>query len=181
MKKAVRTGQLVYLRPLERSDLTERYLNWINDPDVNRYVDAGLFPYTQDELESFYQRTVEARDQVLYAVVDRESDLHIGNVKLGPISWVHRRAVFSILIGDKTFWGKGCGTEATRLMVEYGFQRLNLRRIELGVLDANEYAVRAYEKVGFVVEGRARQYAFVNGQYVDCLWMGLLEQDLKGE
>jgi RimJ/RimL family protein N-acetyltransferase len=89
---------------------------------------------------------------------------------------VHRRATFSILIGDQAFWGRGYGTEATRLMVAYGFKRLNLHRIELGVLEANEYAVRAYLKVGFVEEGRARQYAFVNGRYFDSIWMGLLAE-----
>jgi RimJ/RimL family protein N-acetyltransferase len=179
MKNAMQVGTLVYLRPLERADLTDRYLGWLNDPEVNRFLDAGIFPYTFDELESFYQHVVGARDQVLCAVVDQASDQHIGNVKLGPIVWVHRRATFSILIGDKSFWGKGYGTEATRLMVQYGFARLNLHRIELGVLDNNPAAIRAYQKVGFAVDGRAHEYAFVNGRYVDCIWMSLLEQDFS--
>ncbi|MCI0577819.1 MAG: GNAT family N-acetyltransferase [Chloroflexi bacterium] len=170
-------GRQVYLRPLEQEDINERYLGWLNDPEVNRYLETGVFPYTQAELEQFYQQVTGSRDQVILAIVDKESDRHIGNVKLGPIHWVHRRATFGILVGEKQFWHKGVGTEATRLMVAYGFFRLNLRRIDLGVYAEHEAAVRAYEKVGFRVEGRFREAMFHEGRYKDHLWMGLLRSE----
>ena len=84
--------------------------------------------------------------EVIFAVVEQKSDEHIGNVKLGPINWVHRRAMFGIMIGDKRFWGRGVGEEVTRLMVEYGFNRLNLHRIGLVVFEEHESAVRCYRK-----------------------------------
>jgi ribosomal-protein-alanine N-acetyltransferase len=176
MKKIFILGKQIYLRPLEREDLNERYLGWLNDPEI-KYLESGIFPNTQDKLEKFYEKVVEASDQVILAVVDKESDLHIGNVKLGPINWVHRRATFGILIGDKKFWGKGVGEEATRLMVEYAFRRLNLHRVELGVTAENEGAICCYEKVGFQIEGRFRGAVFHEGRYKDSLWMGLLSSD----
>lgn len=170
-------GKQIYLRPLEHEDLNEEYLGWLNDSEVSRYLESGIFPYTRDGLERFYKQVAGSSDQIILAIEDKRTGLHIGNVKLGPISWVHRRAALGILIGDKDFWGKGIGTEATRLMVEYGFFRLNLARIELGVCAEHKAAVRVYEKVGFKIEGRRRGSLFHEGRYEDGLWMGLLREE----
>jgi [ribosomal protein S5]-alanine N-acetyltransferase len=169
----------VYLRPLEREDLNARYLSWLNDPEVTRYMETGTFPTTARDLEKFYDDVTGSRIQVILAVADRKSGRHIGNVKLGPIHWIHRCATFGIMIGDKKLWGKGAGLEATKLMVEYGFDRLNLRRIDLGVFADHGAAVRCYEKIGFKVEGRMRESLFKDGKYVDRLWMGLLRSEYK--
>ena len=178
-KTAFAEGSIVLLRPLERADLNERYVGWLNDPEVTRYMESGVFPSTAEDLESFYQAVTNSKNDVILAIVDKKSGQHVGNVKLGPIHWVHRRATFGILIGDKDFWGKGAGLEATRLAVEYGFYRLNLRRIDLGVFAEHEAAVRCYEKVGFKVEGRFREDLFQDGEYKDRLWMGLLRSEYK--
>jgi [ribosomal protein S5]-alanine N-acetyltransferase len=172
-------GSRVYLRPLEREDLNARYLSWLNDPEVTRYMETGTFPTTARDLEKFYDEVTGTRNQVILAVADKKSGQHIGNVKLGPIHWIHRCATFGIMIGDKKFWGKGVGIEATRLMVAYGFNRLNLRRIDLGVFADHDAAVRCYEKVGFQVEGRMRENLFQEGKYVDRLWMALLRSEYK--
>jgi len=172
-------GSLVFLRPLERSDLNERYLDWLNDPEVTRYTETGRFPSTTEDLDNYYRSVTSSKNDVILAVVDRKSGKHIGNVKLGPIRWVHRAATFGILIGDKKSWGKGIGEDATRLMVEYGFYRLNLHRIDLGVFAEHEAAVRCYEKVGFKVEGRLREDLFQCGEFKDRLWMGLLQSEYK--
>jgi len=170
-------GVKTYLRPLERSDLNQRYLGWLNDPEVTRYMETGTLPTTMAALENFYHEVTGSKNQVILAVVERKSGEHIGNVKLGPINWVHRNAIFGILIGEKRLWGNGIGLEATCLAVEYGFYRLNLRRIDLGVFAEHESAVRCYEKVGFKIEGRLRQDLFEGGQYKDRLWMGLLRSE----
>ena len=172
-------GSRVFLRPLEREDLNARYLGWLNDPEVTRYMETGAFPTTARDLEKFYDEVTGSRNQIILAVADKKSGQHVGNVKLGPIHWIHRCATFGIMIGDKRFWGRGVGLEATRLMVEFGFERLNLRRIDLGVLAEHDAAVRCYEKAGFKVEGRMRESVFQDGKYGDRLWMGLLRSEYK--
>jgi ribosomal-protein-alanine N-acetyltransferase len=179
--KAFAEGSLVILRPLERTDLNERYLSWLNDPAVTRYTETGIFPSTAEDLDNYYRSVSGSKSDVMLAVVDKKSGRHIGNVKLGPIHWVHRRATFGILIGEKEFWGKGVGLDATRLMVEYGFQRLNLHRIDLGVFAEHEAAVRCYEQAGFKVEGRMREDLFLDGEYKDRIRMGLLCSEYKPE
>lgn len=172
-------GSVVLLRPLERTDLNERYLSWLNDPEVTRYTETGMFPSTAEDLDNYYRGLTGSKNDVILAVVDKKSGRHIGNVKLGPIHWIHRSATLGILIGEKEFWGKGVGLEATRLMVEYGFSRLNLHRIDLGLFAEHEVAVRCYEQAGFKVEGRMREDLFQGGEYKDRLWMGLLRSEYK--
>jgi [ribosomal protein S5]-alanine N-acetyltransferase len=178
-KPAFAEGSLVLLRPLERTDLNERYLNWLNDPEVTRYTETGIFPSSAEDLDNYYRSMSGSRNDVLLAVEDKQSGKHIGNVKLGPIHWLHRSATFGILIGEKEFWGKGVGLEATRLMVEYGFERLNLHRIDLGVFAEHVAAVRCYEQAGFKLEGRLREDLFHDGEYKDRLWMGLLRSEYR--
>jgi RimJ/RimL family protein N-acetyltransferase len=180
-KTAFAEGALVILRPLERADLNERYLSWLNDPEVTRYTETGTFPSTAEDLENYYRSVTGSKNDVMLAVVDKKSGRHVGNVKLGPIHWVHRHATFGILIGEKDFWGKGVGLEATQLMVEYGFQRLNLHRIDLGVFAEHDAAVKCYEKAGFKVEGRMREDLFLDGEYKDRLRMGMLRSEYKPE
>jgi RimJ/RimL family protein N-acetyltransferase len=175
--KAFLGGDKVYLRPLERADLNDTYLGWLNDSEVTRYLETGSFPSTMQDLEKFYEGVTGSRTEVIFAIVDRKSHRHIGNAKLGPINWVHRRALFGILIGEKDFWGKGIGEEVTRLMVEYGFLRLNLNRIGLAVFAEHESAIRCYQAVGFKIEGTFREEMYSDGIYKDRLWMGLLRSE----
>ena len=179
MNIAFITGEKVYLRPLESDDLNAKYLGWLNDPEVNRYLEIGLFPYTKHQLEQYYDRLAETTNNVILAVAEKATDLHIGNVKLEPINWVHRTAVFGILIGDKSKWGNGYGTEATKLALDYAFDRLNLRKVSLGVVVDNTAAFKTYQKLGFVVEGTKRQEVFLCGDFMDVLWMGLLKEEYQ--
>ena len=173
------SGSRIYLRPLEREDLNARYLAWLNDPQVTRYLETGVFPSTIQDLENFYSRVTSSSSDVILAVIDRKSDKHIGNVKLGPINWVHRRSMFGIMIGDKKFWGTGVGEETTRLMMEYAFGRLNLHRVGLVVYEEHKAAVRCYQRVGFKIEGCLREQMFQDGQYKNHIWMGLLRSEFK--
>jgi RimJ/RimL family protein N-acetyltransferase len=84
-----------------------------------------------------------------------------------------------ILIGDKTYWNKGYGTEALKLLLKHGFETLNLNRIFLRVYEDNPRAIHCYEKVGFVHEGRMRQGRFTKGQFVDILFMSVLREEWK--
>lgn len=178
-RQAFLRGEKVYLRPLERADLNEIYLGWLNNHEITQHLEAGAFPSTMQDLEKFYQGVTGSRSEVIFAIADSKSHRHIGNVKLGSINWIHRRAMFGIMIGDKKSWGQGIGKEVTHLVVEYGFLRLNLNRIFLGVLAGHDAAIRCYEAVGFKTEGRSREEMFCDGSYQDRLWMGLLRSEYK--
>ncbi|GIO70277.1 hypothetical protein J21TS3_50980 [Paenibacillus cookii] len=90
---------------------------------------------------------------------------------------VSRRCTVGIGIGNKDFWGQGWGSDALKALIRYVFQTMNLRRVQLETWGGNARAIRAYEKCGFVIEGRLREHSYIDGQYVDTIVMGLLRED----
>lgn len=166
-------GERIYLRGIEKKDLSGEYYDWMNDYEITRYLESGRFPNSQEGMEAYYQARVNNPNEVFLAVVLKENDRHIGNVKLGSINWVHRHAEIGILIGAKDCWNKGYGTEATVLLMDYAFKRLNLHKIILGVVAEHKAAIKVYENIGFIKEGEISDYLFVDNSYKAKVFMGL--------
>jgi len=167
-------GKLVYLRPLERSDAL-LLVEWVNDPEVTRTI-LMFEPKNLQQEEQFIDQA-NAPDGLGLGIVIKENDKLIGIAGLRPINWRNRHAMFGMLIGDKTEWGKGYATETTALLVRHAFLTLNLNKVWLHVQDNNLPARRAYEKVGFKQEGLLRQDTFREGRYHDCVVMGILREE----
>ena len=172
-------GDKVYLRGLNKKDFHGPYFDWLNDPKVTRYLQSGLFPNSKEKMRDNYKQYVSGNGQLFLAIIDKKNKKHIGNIKLGPINWVHRFSEFGILIGEKKYWGKGFGYEATRLLLDHAFDKLNIHRIRLGVVDENKSAIRSYLKLGFKIEGKAREQFFIDGKYRDVIYMGVLEDEYR--
>jgi RimJ/RimL family protein N-acetyltransferase len=172
-------GDKVVLRPLEGADLEGPYLEWLNDYDVTRFLETGTMPVTRAALQRYVDTATHAREVVMLAIVEKDSGVHVGNVKLAGIHPVHRRADLGIMLGDKQRWGRGYGREAVALMLGYGFERLNLNKIYLGVDVDNVAAVKVYEQLGFKIEGTQRQHQFRDGAYRDRHLMGILREDYR--
>lgn len=165
------------LRPLQLSDVSERYLSWLGDNEVMQGIATG--GYTMEKLRAYVGEKISDPNVAFYAVCDKETGLHIGNAKLDFMDVNARVAEFGLLLGDKNYWGRGIGKEATRLLMSYGFGRMELRKIWLAVYENNPNAKRLYESVGFILEGTLRKHVAVNGQYYDKHLMGLFPGELK--
>lgn len=168
-------GERIYLRPLEREDAPVM-LPWVNDPDVL----ATLFMYTPKNLQAeldFIEHLYKSDTDIVLGIVLKESDRLIGSTGLHRIDWKNRHCAFGILIGDKAQWGKGYGTEATRLMTDYAFGVLGMHRVWLHVYEYNQRGIRAYEKAGFVREGVLREDRYHNGRFFNTLVMGMLRSE----
>ena len=166
-------GERLYLRAIEQEDLSGPYFQWLNDAEVTRHMETGRFPNTQARMEAYLEaRTADGTD-VMFMIVLKERDRSIGTIKLGCINWIHRHAEYGIMIGVKEVWGQGYGTEAGRLLLTYGFRRLNLHKVHLGVVADHAAAIRSYEKLGFRREGLLTEFLFVDGAYRDKLLMGV--------
>ncbi len=177
MRNPFLVGAQVYLRPLERADAPV-LAGYLNDAEVRRSLRSDR-PLSVAEEEEFIDRIQRSRDDVVLGIVRREGDRLLGVVGLHGLQDPSRQAQFGIFIGDPGEWGKGHGTEATALVVGYGFATLNLNRIWLHVYDHNRRGIRVYEKVGFREEGILRQAVFREGRYCDVITMALLRQDWK--
>lgn len=179
MENPFLTGERIYLRPVEASDATADYVSWLNDAITTRFMESGYFPNTLDSVAEYIASHSGLRDCLFLAIVLRDGDRHVGNVKLEPIDWVHRSAEFGIMIGDPAARGHGIGTEATVLVLRHAFDRLNLHRVALGVVADNLPAIRSYEKVGFREEGSFRQAILREGRFLDLKRMAILAPDFR--
>lgn len=177
MRRPFLVGQRLYLRLLEESDISQDYVGWLNDAEVTRYMETGTYPSTPESIRTYLERFQGSTTDVIFAIVDRETDQHIGNVTLNNINWIHRTADTGLIIGRKDFWGKGCAFEAWSLVLEYAFQRLGLRKIIAGAIADNTASIAVLEKLGFRVEGRLRQEFLVDGEYRDGVRLGLLREE----
>jgi len=179
MKNPFLVGETVYLRAVERED-APIFLPWANDFDVTRHMLLHR-PMSLAAEEAWIARIQEDKGNVVLSIVLRKDDRVIGNTALHGIHSHNQHASFGIMIGDKREWGKGYGTEATRLIVGHGFHTLNLHRIWLHVYEDNPRAIRSYEKVGFRREGVLRDHAFRDGRYGNVITMGLLRDEWPKE
>jgi RimJ/RimL family protein N-acetyltransferase len=170
-------GDRIYLRPVTEADATPAYVSWLNDPETTRYMESGRRAETVESIREYIARLEGREDARFLAIVLNDGDRHVGNLKLEPINWTHRHAVLGIMIGDPAARGRGVGTAATRLALQYAFSGLKLHRIALGVTADNLPAIRCYEKVGFKTEGRFREAVRREHGYVDSLWMAILADE----
>lgn len=169
-------GDKVALRGVRRSD-QEHFRQWWDDAEATFYMESGWRPATEEILEDYYQTAAEKQNAVAFIIVERESGHPIGTCGLYEIFWPGRRAELRVLIGEPSMFDKGYGTEATQLTVEYGFERLNMEVIHLGVNASNARAVKSYEKAGFVSEGLRRKFVFSRGTYHDAVVMSILRDE----
>ncbi len=175
-------GKRIRLRRNERSDLP-RFVEWLNDPDVRRYLSGG-WPISQASEEGWFENMLKrSPEEQPLSIEIREGDgwRLIGNCSFFDIDQRARSAEVGIFIGDKSFWNQGYGAEVMHLLLQVGFKTLNLNRIFLRVDEDNRGGIRAYEKAGFVHEGRFRQSVYRDGKYVDLLFMSVLRSEWHPE
>ncbi len=113
--------------------------------------------------------------------IETKDGVHIGTVNFHQTLPEDRRASLGIMIGEKEYWSKGYGTDAMRTLLRFGFEEMNLHRIELTVHAGNERALACYRKCGFVEEVRLRQHRYAQGAYHDTLWMGILREEWEAQ
>lgn len=177
MRNPYLIGAGIYLRPIEEDDAALCY-EWFSDPEVRRTLALRARPNTEAASRDFIRSLDPARDQI-FAIVTRAGDEYIGNAGLSQIDPVNRHAELGIAIGSKPHWRHGYGTQTVALLCRHAFDTLNLNRVHLAAYALNERAIRVYERVGFRVEGRLRQHAYIEGQYYDQVTMGLLREELR--
>jgi ribosomal-protein-alanine N-acetyltransferase len=172
-------GSTIYLRAFEEADLEGNYKYWFNDAEVTRQMVKGALPATKPQLANYYREVVESSTNLILAIVDNNSNRHIGNIGLHDINYMHQSAELGICIGEKPFWGKGIGKGAIALLCKHAFMQLNLRRIELGVFASHTSGIRSYEAAGFKREGLKRSAIYKDGQWEDIVTMGMLKNELN--
>lgn len=170
------TGKLVKLRAYEEKDI-KKAQEFINDPEI-KYLLQNIvpFPLTYADEKKFIDGISAFKDDYTFAI-DTLDGHYIGGCGLNNVDWKNRVAVVGIVIGDKDYWGRGYGSDAMHLLIDFIFNEMNMNKVQLHVYSYNERAIKSYLKCGFVEEGRLRQTQYKRGVYHDEVVMGLLKEE----
>lgn len=172
-------GQLIALGPVRR-DLVPTYQRWVNDFGTARTLGLPPGPMSEDAETDWFERVArQGSSDVSFTIYDRESWRPVGITGLHQIDFRNRTASFGLLIGEPDARGRGFGTEATRLMLDYGFVALGLNNVMLSVYEFNLAARRAYEKAGYREIGRRRQARWMGGRLWDEVLMDCLATEFE--
>ena len=180
LEKPILKGNKITLRPIVAEDAPAMFASL--DDKESMHLTGTQQTFTFEQVQRYCARLLTADDRADYAITRHEDGLYVGEVVLNNIDWVNRSANFRIALAGRPFFGKGYGTEATQLILSYGFRQLKLHRIELEVYDFNPRAQHVYEKVGFVREGIRRDVLLWEGEYHSAIIMSILahEYEAKG-
>lgn len=170
-------GETVYLSPLCPDDV-ELYTKWMNDSSVTLGTGSFSQIFTQSKEADWLASNAGNQN---FAIVRLEDDTLLGNCGLVECDHLHQTATVGIFIGEEENRSKGYGREALSLLLDFGFQFLNLRNIMLCVFSFNERAIHMYQKVGFREIGRRRQCHFSQGKFYDTVYMDILRDDFFSE
>lgn len=164
------TSERLYFKPIDSSYCTESYLKWLNDLEVNRYLEI-FETYTEEQLREYLQAAEKNSHLLFWAIHLKLNDKHIGNIKIDPINRYHGYGEYGIMMGDSTEWGKGYAEEASKTVLDYCFQAQKIRKITLGVVEDNIAAVKLYKKLGFEIEGVYKKHGLYDRKYCNLLRM----------
>ena len=168
-------GKNIYLRPILFKDVNEEYIKWLNDSEVNKYSGRRFMPTSEFEAKN-YLSSLKSDEAVL--AICSNSGKHIGNIKYGPISWIHKSAEISIVIGDKSEWGKGYASEAIYLVTKHLFNTCGLNTVHAGTYNP-AFVSAVVKKLGWTQEGILRETHFLDNKFIDSIKLAILSKEFK--
>ncbi|UCD18023.1 MAG: GNAT family N-acetyltransferase [Candidatus Zixiibacteriota bacterium] len=171
-------GNKCYLSPI-CEESAQNWTKWDNDLEVAVPLgDEAYNNYPLQKIKEIIGNCIEKQDHI-FDIIMTDNDEHIGRCLLFEVNHINRRATLGIVIGEKQYWNNGYGHEATNLLLDYGFNLLNLQNIMLGVLSFNQRAISCYRKVGFKEIGRRRKARLINGRWYDLVYMDMLNEEFE--
>lgn len=174
---AFMVGEKIYLRPFEHSDL-EHLRGWYNDPELRGLI-CVTEPYSAAKAEQWYENLCKDDNRIWFAIALKENDRVVGECGLLRMFSPWRTTDLTMIVGEREARGKGYGTEAIRLLLDYAFGYLGFHRVSIGVAGFNDAAIRFYEKNGFKREGIERDGYYYNHRFFDFVMMGILEDEYR--
>ena len=153
---------------------TDKIIKWRNSPSINQYF-IYREPFTRESHLNWLHNKVEKGEVVQFMIMLNDNE--IGTVYLRDIDYKNKKCEFGIFIGEESNWGKGFGTIASKLAIDYAFKNLKLNRVFLRVFPSNIRAIKSYEKIGFLREGIFREDVIINEKSYDIIFMSILRKD----
>ena len=176
MKKII-SGKTIYLRSLNINDVDNGWLNWINNEDVTKHMPYIIKKKRKDLIDYFNQNKLPKSK--IFAICLLNNNKYIGNARLSSIDKKNGTASYGWFIGEKTYWGKGIGTEALNLLCVYAFEFLKVRKVFSGIMPDNIYSKKSTFRLGATLEGTWKDHVVVNGKTLDIELISILKKNFK--
>lgn len=170
-------GELVRLREYKQEDVKLAY-KYINDPEILLNLGFGIpYPISLEKEQEWFDNQSKNKDTYNFAIESLEDVTYIGGCDIKWVYWKNSTVEVGIFIGNQQFRGKGYGTDAMKVLIDFLFNQANINRIQLSTYSFNQRAYKSFKKYGFKEEGRLRQRMFRHGKYHDEIIMGLLKEE----
>lgn len=167
----------LFLRYLDASDATSKYADWLNDPQVNQYLETRHTKHTKSTCRYFIEQCNNEDGAHLLGVFLKDAGQHIGNVKIGFINETYQRGELSLFIGDTSCWGSGYACELVSAVTRYGFEGLGLYKMEAGCYEENLASLKVFLRAGYTVEGFIRDHVVLRNRRMGCFRLGVLRHE----
>jgi RimJ/RimL family protein N-acetyltransferase len=169
MNKIKIEGKQIYLRILTPDDVQNEYVEWMNDKKVTQYLESRKDKkYIASELKDYIRSLNKTDCNYMFGIFIKKNGKHVGNIKLGNISKIHRHADIGLMVGNKLYWGKGVATEALKLVTEFAFDSLKLNKVFAGVCQGNTSSFKVFQNNGFKKAGQLKNHVFFDGVFMDA-------------
>ena len=154
-------------------DISKRYLTWMNDRKVHQYTEQKYTKHSETQIRKYVEKKNKSKDEFLYGIFLKRNNLkiHIGNIKLGPINFIHKVSVISYFIGEKELWGKGYTTLAIKEIIKIA-KKKGLKKIKARLYEKNIGSKRVLEKNNFKLEGKMKSEIIYKGKRYNSYWFG---------
>jgi [ribosomal protein S5]-alanine N-acetyltransferase len=172
LKKYISSNKNIYLRELMDIDVTQSYVDWLNNKEINQYLESRIVTHSLGTVKHYVKDLFESSDNMLFGVFDNSTDKHIGNIKLGNIDVFHRKADVGLIIGEKNYWGQGVATEMIKMISKIAKIKFSLNKLYAGAYSVNIGSIRAFIKAGWGQEGIQKKQSKFNDLFVDNIIMG---------
>lgn len=169
-------GEKVFLSPIDIND-ADMYTEWVNDPQITRYLQMEHMIINREREQEILK--ILGSDDNHFAIISRSENKLIGNCGFLNVDHINHRSEIGIFIGDKNYWNKGYGTEAVKLLLDFGFNVKNFNSIMLIVKEFNERAIKSYKKIGFKMIGKRREANIYGRDKYDDIYMDILASEFK--
>ena len=179
-RKYTLKGKKCVLGDIKEKDLPN-FVRWFTDKEVNKYIGRDFSGLTLKKEKKWYEDTKKSKNTITFGLyaLEKNKTILIGSTSFKDIDLGNKRAEFGVGIGDKTYWGKGIGTEAAKLMINFGFRTLKLNSIYLIVSTKNKAGQKAYKRVGFKNSGLLREHVKYKWGFDDVFVMNILKKEWK--
>lgn len=162
-------NEVVRLAVLLPEEVSDTYVDWLNDPEINRYLESRFAVHDRAGVAAYVESMLASPTSLFLAIHSKVLCRHVGNIKIGPIDRHHGLGEIGLIIGDRAAWGRGIATHAIEAVADIGFRDLGLRKLTAGCYAENKGSQIAFERAGFTVEAARRAHFVSDGRLEDLV------------